>query len=242
MNTRELPFIRQMFDAIAPRYDLLNRLLSLRQDVAWRRALVSALAAGPHSRVLDVACGTGDVALEIVRRRGSCSTVIALDFAPAMLRLAKSKIEAASALGRIRLLAADALCPPFAGGTFDAVTIAFGIRNIQDKAAVLKVFYDCLKTGGQLLVLELSTPPSGLLRSAYLLYFRRLLPWIGGLFSHHIGAYRYLPESVLHFPSARQFAGLMGAAGFGQVRWKPLSLGIATLFVGFKARVGSSRR
>jgi demethylmenaquinone methyltransferase / 2-methoxy-6-polyprenyl-1,4-benzoquinol methylase len=234
MNTRELPFIRQMFDTIAPRYDLLNRLLSLRQDVAWRRAMVSAMAPGVNGLVLDVACGTGDVALEILRRHGSRLTVIALDFAPGMLFLAKRKMQAASAGGQIRLMAGNALALPFARGTFDAVTIAFGIRNIQDKGAVLKAFYDCLKPGCGLFVLELSTPPEGRLLSAYLLYFRKLLPMIGGLFSHNIGAYRYLPESVLHFPPARQFAGLMRAAGFVGVKWKPMTLGIATLFVGYR--------
>jgi demethylmenaquinone methyltransferase/2-methoxy-6-polyprenyl-1,4-benzoquinol methylase len=241
MNTRELPFIRQMFDTIAPRYDLLNRLLSLRQDVVWRRTMVSAMAPVANGRVLDVACGTGDVALEILHRHGSRMTVIGLDFAPGMLLLAKRKIQAASVSGQIRLLAGDAFALPFANDTFDAVTIAFGIRNIQDKGTVLKVFHDCLKPGGGLFVLELSTPREGWLRSAYLLYFRRLLPAIGGLFSHNIGAYRYLPESVLHFPPARQFAGLMRAAGFVRVKWKPLTMGIATVFVGHRAGINPER-
>jgi demethylmenaquinone methyltransferase/2-methoxy-6-polyprenyl-1,4-benzoquinol methylase len=234
MKTRELPFIRQMFDTIAPRYDLLNRLLSLRQDVSWRRALVSAMAPGKNGRTLDVACGTGDVALEILRRHGSRMAVIGLDFAPGMLRLAKKKINTFSSGEQIQLLAGNALALPFANGTFDAVTIAFGIRNIQDKNSVLKAFYDCLKPGGDLFVLELSTPSKGWLRTAYLFYFRKLLPMVGGLFSHNIGAYRYLPESVLHFPPARQFARLMRDAGFVGVKYKPLSLGIATLFVGHR--------
>jgi demethylmenaquinone methyltransferase/2-methoxy-6-polyprenyl-1,4-benzoquinol methylase len=132
MQNRELPFVREMFDSIAPRYDLLNRLLSLRQDVVWRKKMVSSMALPDKGRVLDVACGTGDVAMEIVRQKGPLVKVTGIDFSPGMLRLARNKISR-NPTPAIGLLAGDALALPFGEASFHAVTIAFGIRNIQDK-------------------------------------------------------------------------------------------------------------
>jgi len=233
MKSEELPFVRDMFDRIAPHYDFLNRLLSLRQDVYWRRKMVAALALESGQRVLDVACGTADVALEIVRR---CSgvEVAAVDFAPEMLRLARPKVAADADGQRVALAAADAFHLPFAPGGFDAVTMAFGIRNIQDKATALQRFHDQLKPGGRMAILELATPERGALRLFYLHYFNRLLPVLGRLFSKHNFAYTYLPASVARFPSAARFAAIMRAAGFGQVRYRMLTMGVAVLFVGEK--------
>lgn len=233
MQSRELPFVREMFDSIAPRYDLLNRLLSLRQDVSWRRKTVAAMTIPGNGRVLDVACGTGDVILEIYRQKGPRVEVTGIDFSPEMLRLAKGKLRNAGTPA-MALLAGDALALPFGRSVFDAVTIAFGIRNIQDKRGALTAFYDRLKPGGMLLVLELATPGPGRLRDAYLAYFQRVLPAIGRLFSKHRFAYTYLPESVTRFPPAERFMALMRDAGFVRVTCRRLTLGIATLFVGCK--------
>jgi demethylmenaquinone methyltransferase/2-methoxy-6-polyprenyl-1,4-benzoquinol methylase len=230
MNKMELPFIREMFDAISPKYDLLNRLLSLRQDVCWRREMVRAMQISDKGMVLDVACGTGDVALEIVRQKGSGVTIFGADFSPGMLRLAKNKIRHSG----IHLLVANAFHLPFRAETFDAVTIAFGIRNIADKLSVLKAFHEHLKPGGMLLVLELATPPKGMLLSLYLFYFKKILPMIGWFFSKNLMAYKYLPASVMNFPQAPVFAGLIRAAGFSDVRWRCLTFGIATLYAGRK--------
>lgn len=234
MRDKELPFIQNMFDKIAPKYDLLNRLLSLRQDVAWRRQLVLALCPQENDLILDVACGTGDVALTICQTKDPHIKVIGVDFAPQMLINAKKKIDAVNKSKEISLMAADALFLPFKKSVFDAATIAFGIRNIVDKDMVLKSFYNSIKTGGRLLVLELSTPSKGFLRWMYLRYFRKILPIIGAIFSKDKGAYRYLPDSVLKFPSEREFARMMSSAGFHDVKWKSLTFGIATLFVGRK--------
>jgi len=234
MKSGELPFVRDMFDRIAPHYDFLNRLLSLRQDVYWRRAMVSALAPAPAAAVLDVACGTADVALEISVQTGPDAQVVGVDFAPGMLRSAGAKRSTGKGRAPILLAAADAFHLPFTPGGFDAVTIAFGIRNIQDKTTVLKCFYDQLKPGGRLAVLELATPESGLLRKLYLLYFNRLLPLLGKLISRHGYAYTYLPESVARFPAARAFARTMRAAGFERVRYRKMTMGVAVLFVGEK--------
>jgi len=234
MKSAELPYVRDMFNHIAPRYDFLNRLLSLRRDVYWRRELVGRLDVTPTARILDVACGTGDVALEIVRQRGRGVFVAAADFAPRMLHLAQPKIHDREARDSIGLLAADAFRMPFGQDLFDAVAIAFGIRNIQDKATVLRCFYDLLKPGGRLAVLELATPDSSLLRRAYLFYFNRVLPLVGRLFSKHAFAYSYLPASVAQFPPAAEFAVMMHSAGFHKVNYRKMTLGVAVLFIGDK--------
>ena len=233
MQRRELPFVREMFDSIAPRYDLLNRLLSLRQDVTWRKKMVSTMAIPENGRALDVACGTGDVALEIVRQKGPRVKVTGIDFSPGMLDLAQKKISRDENV-TISLLAGNALKLPFRNAVFDAVTIAFGIRNIQDKAAALKAFYDCLVPGGRVLILELATPRQTRLRDAYLAYFQKVLPLIGRLFSRHSFAYSYLPESVARFPASDVFMSIMAQAGFSHVVCRRLTLGISHLYVGIK--------
>ena len=234
MSGKELDFVRDMFDRIAPHYDFLNRLLSLRQDVYWRAKLVSSLGLATGSRVLDTACGTGDVGLEIRRQFGEQTEVHSIDFAPEMLRLAKPKLGKITAGSPISLVAADAFDLPFRSAQFDAVTMAFGIRNIQDKETVLKRFWDQLKPGGRLAILELGTPTQGLARSVYLFYFNRLLPFVGRFFSKHSFAYSYLPTSVARFPAAPEFAAMMRRAGFTRVRYLPLTMGITVLFVGDK--------
>jgi demethylmenaquinone methyltransferase/2-methoxy-6-polyprenyl-1,4-benzoquinol methylase len=236
MSRNELDFVRDMFDGIAPRYDFLNRLLSLRQDVFWRAKLVSSLDLEPGAQVLDTACGTGDVGVEILQQFGECARVTGIDFSPEMLRLAKPKVGNAADDGAIALVAADAFDLPFRNAQFNAITMAFGIRNIQDKETVLKCFWDHLKPGGRLAILELATPAQGLARHVYLFYFKRLLPFVGRFFSKHSFAYSYLPASVARFPVAGEFAKMMVRAGFTQVRYRPLTLGITVLFVGDKPR------
>lgn len=229
MKENEIDFVRQMFDHIAPRYDFLNRLLSLRRDVFWRRVLVQSLQLSANDRVLDVACGTADVALEIVRQFPDVR-VTGIDFAPEMLRLAQPKIKAAP----IVLSAADAFDLPFETDCFNAVTMAFGIRNIQNKAGVLQQFWHHLKPGGRLAILELVTPTIEPARSAYLFYFNRLLPLVGRLFSKHSYAYTYLPDSVAKFPPVGDFMHLMHQCGFVHLRHCTLTMGIAAIFIGDK--------
>lgn len=234
MKQRELPFVREMFDGIAPRYDFLNRLLSMRRDVFWRRATVTALGLKPRAKVLDVACGTADVALEVVRQGGTRVNVTGADFSVGMLQPAAAKIHKAGLDAVIQLTAADAFALPFRPSSFDAVTMAFGIRNIQNKEAVLRCFYQQLKPGGRVAILELAPPTPGVLRDAYLFYFNRLLPFVGNFFSRHNFAYSYLPASVAKFPEADVFAAMMHQAGFQNVRYRKMTLGIAVLFAGDK--------
>ncbi len=235
MKNIELPFVRDMFNAIAPRYDLLNRLLSLRQDVYWRRKMISRMKIPKQAAILDMACGTGDVIHEILRQKGAGNVIIGSDFSTGMLQLARKKINSVASSSQVFLVAGNALQMPFKPEIFDAVSIAFGIRNINDKRSALKAFYDGLKKDGMIVILELTTPQKGFFRSLYLFYFRRILPMIGWIVSGEIKAYQYLPDSVINFPSSREFADIMLSAGFSNVTWQKLTFGIATLYTGNKA-------
>ncbi len=228
---KELGFVKEMFDKIAPRYDFLNRLLSLRQDIFWRTQMVRAARLEKGCRILDVACGTCDVALAAHSRLKGKTLVTGVDFSLGMLGLGKAKI---SHKKQISLVNGDALCLSFKPNVFDAVFIAFGIRNIMDRQKALEEFHAVLKPGGRLAVLELTTPQKGLLKTAYLAYFQKILPVIGSFFSKDSHAYSYLPASVLRFPGPRQFASIMKTSGFRDVRFKSMTLGIVTLFVGTK--------
>lgn len=230
----ELPFIKDMFESIAPRYDLLNRVLSGGQDIAWRRKLVALMDVPEDAVVLDVACGTADVSMEIARQKGPGVKIFGIDFSKKMLAVGKTKTAETAWGKQIHLIAGNAFHLPFEDGVFDAATIAFGIRNIKDKIAAMKAFRDGLKPGGMLIVLELATPEKGLLLSLYLFYFKKILPLIGKFVSGNSMAYQYLPESVGSFPQAREFAAMMASAGFSDVTWKKLTGGIAVLFVGIK--------
>jgi demethylmenaquinone methyltransferase/2-methoxy-6-polyprenyl-1,4-benzoquinol methylase len=230
----ELDFIKEMFDSIAPQYDFLNRLLSLRQDIYWRRTMITALDLPDNASVLDVACGTGDVLLEILSRTKSHKLIVGADFAPGMLKLARIKLLQENSVTNVQLIAGNALHLPFPPDSFDAITIAFGIRNIMDRKSALTSFFKCLKPGGIVAVLELATPSNKFFLSLYLFYFSKILPIIGSFFSKHLKAYDYLPASVINFPPPDKFAAIMKHAGFGEIKWRRLTLGIATVHIGQK--------
>ena len=232
MNT-ELDFVKEMFDRIAPKYDFLNRLLSFRQDTVWRTQMVRAARLKKDDKILDAACGTCDVALEASARLMGRADIIGLDFSFGMLELSQKKLQKKKN-ATIKLLNADALSLPFDPCLFDAVFIAFGIRNIMDRQRAVDAFYGCLKNGGRLVVLELTTPEKGMFKSLYLYYFKKILPVIGSFFSKHNKAYSYLPESVLNFPSPVDFSKLMARSGFKNIQFKQMTFGIVTLFVGQK--------
>ena len=225
--------IRQMFDEIAPRYDLLNRLLSFGVDRRWRRIAVSQLVIPPDGRVLDVATGTGDVALEIARQTAASVRIVGADFTQGMLVRGREKIAASSQRGRIELVNAPCEALPHPDRTFDGVTIAFGIRNVVDRERGLGEMARVLKPGGRVVVLEFATPRSRLFRAVYLCYFHQLLPRLGGLLSRR-SAYQYLPESVQEFPDRQTFPAMMAAAGLTALRHIDLTGGIAVVYVGTK--------
>lgn len=226
--------IRDMFDTIAPRYDFLNRLLSLGIDRRWRRFAVGQLQIPEGGKVLDVATGTGDVALEIASRTPESVRIVGEDFTQGMLAVGKKKIEASAFRKRIFLVNAPCEAMPHPDRTFDGVTIAFGIRNVVDRLAGLREMRRVLKPGGRAVILEFSNPRSRLFKALYYFYFRRVLPFLGGLFSQR-SAYQYLPDSVLEFPDQEAFKSLMQKAGFSELRSFDLTFGIATVYVGVRA-------
>ena len=234
MMNIELDFIKDMFDSIAPKYDFLNRFLSLRQDIRWRREIVVSANIPDHGKVVDIACGTCDVALEIEKQKKNKIEIFAADFSPGMLKLGKKKISDKGKKNTIHLMAANALNLPFKHNSFDAIFIAFGIRNIMDRKTALTEFHDSLKKGGKAAILELTTPEQGMVKKFYMFYFKRILPFLGTIFSKNSGAYHYLPESVIKFPSQEEFARIMRSAGFSEIKWKQMTFGIVTLFVGTK--------
>ncbi len=225
--------IQQMFGAIAPRYDFLNRLLSFGIDRRWRTKAVRLLKYREGSRILDVATGTGDVALEIALRTPDSVTITGADFCREMVDLGMVKVAASPYANRIDLKVAPCEDLQFANETFDSITIAFGIRNVVDRKLGLAEMWRVLRPGGRMIILEFSTPRSLLFRQLYYFYFRRLLPVVGGMFSRY-NAYKYLPDSVLEFPSQEEFSRMIADAGFRNIHLHELTFGIATIYVGEK--------
>lgn len=222
-----------MFSGIAKRYDLLNHLLSLNIDKGWRRKVSNELRdilEREDAVVLDVACGTGDLSIEL--GRNAKARIIGSDFCRPMLTVAQSKPSGGS--GPIPYVEGDALRLPFADGSFDAVTIAFGLRNLASVPDGLAELLRILKPGGRLAVLEFSAPVVPGFGKLFNFYFSHILPRIGGAVSGSRGAYEYLPDSVSKFPDQKRLAEMMGSTGFGPVKFQNLTGGIAALHVGTK--------
>ena len=230
----ETAAVRSMFDRIAPRYDLLNRLLSAGTDVRWRRRAVDSLELAPPLRVLDLCTGTADLLLEAVSRDPRNSG-LGVDLAQGMLTRGVHKLERRGYASRARLVGGDGERLPVRGASFDAALVGFGIRNIGDPGRALGEVHRALRPGGRFVVLEFSMP-DGLLGRLYRTYFTALLPRIGRLVSGDSSAYSYLPASVQAFPGPTAFAALMEARGFVSVRFERLTFGIACLHRGEKPR------
>jgi demethylmenaquinone methyltransferase / 2-methoxy-6-polyprenyl-1,4-benzoquinol methylase len=222
--------IAGMFDSIAPRYDLLNRVLSVGLDQSWRRQAVAALQLKGAARILDLCSGTADLAVAVAGLR-SDATVAGVDFSGEMLRIGLKKIRAANLDRRIRLVRGDATRIPLGAGSCDGATIGFGIRNVDDPERALAELARVLKPGARLAILEFGQPRIPGIRTLYSWYFRYLLPAIGRRVSHHNSAYSYLPASVGSFPSPAEFARTIESHGFGKVEAVPLTFGIVYLYV-----------
>ncbi len=225
--------IRNLFDNIAPTYDLLNHLLSLGRDFYWRRRAVQELE-GLEGRILDMATGTGDVAIEIIRQNGHRRSVFGLDFSRPMIERARQKVLKQSLSQTITLSLGDALSLPFRDNAFDASMIAFGLRNIVNKEQALSEMVRVVKKGGKLIVLEFTFPQQGWMRRLYPIYFQRVLPRVGGLLSGDRGAYAYLPESVFHFASSENYEQIMRRVGLIRVGSRSLTGGVASVITGIK--------
>lgn len=225
--------VERMFSAIAPRYDFLNRLLSAGRDRYWRREAIAATALPDGGRLLDVCTGTADMALE-ASRQFPHAHIVGVDFSRPMIELGGTKVARSSLVSRISLQVAPAEALPFPDESFDAATVAFGLRNVPDRLRGLCEMGRVLKPGGRAVILEFTTPPSPLFRRVYLWYFHRVLPCIGRLVSGHPSAYSYLPASVSDFPSLQGLADWMREAGFSEVSYWLLTGGIVAIHVGRK--------
>ncbi|MEQ8329084.1 MAG: bifunctional demethylmenaquinone methyltransferase/2-methoxy-6-polyprenyl-1,4-benzoquinol methylase UbiE [Longimicrobiales bacterium] len=224
--------VRRIFSEIAPRYDLLNHVLSLNIDRAWRRKAVDRLGweRTPDGTYLDACAGTFDLSLELARRPGFAGQVVGSDFAAPMLVQGSDKLGATS----VRPLCADSLRLPFADDTFDGATVGFGVRNLSDLAAGLRELHRVLRPGSRLVVLEFTTPPNAVVRAGYHFYFRRILPVVGRIVSGHPWAYTYLPESVKSFPGPDRLQEMFREAGFEETGYRLVTFGIAAIHFGTK--------
>jgi demethylmenaquinone methyltransferase/2-methoxy-6-polyprenyl-1,4-benzoquinol methylase len=225
----------KMFDRIAHRYDLLNRMLSMGTDRGWRKRMAAFIPDKPQVRLLDLATGTADVMLFLEGRCPRVTSAVGLDMSGGMLGYGHEKIRRRGLSHKLRLMRGDGTKIGAADDSFDAVTISFGIRNFLDVPAGLREMRRVLRSRGRVLILEFSIPANPFVRIPYLLYFRHVLPVVGGIVSGDSSAYRYLNKTVETFPYGEAFAALMRDAGFTNVKAIPLSFGIATLYVGDKA-------
>lgn len=229
------PRVRRMFGAIAHRYDLMNHLLSMNIDRSWRKRVARQLRPEPGGLVLDCCTGTADLAIAFGAQGEGASRVFGTDFCRPMLDIGKKKVESSRRGARITLLEADTQRLPFASDMFAVVTVAFGLRNVANTALGLDEMIRVARPGGRVAVLEFSKPKSGPFAALYNSFFRHVLPRVGqALAPNGYDAYEYLPTSVQEFPEGEAMCALMGARGLTQVTHTPLTMGVATLYIGSK--------
>lgn len=221
--------VREMFDNIAPAYDFMNRAMTFGIDKLWRRRAVKILGQHGASRILDVATGTGDLAL-LMARCLQPQSIEGVDLSEKMIEVGRHKVSEAGLGHMIRLSVADCLNLPYADGSFDAVTVAYGVRNFENLLRGYSEMHRVLRPGGMLTVIELSTPTSTLVKPLYDLYTRHVIPAVGRLVSKDVRAYSYLPESIAAVPQGEAMLSLMRQAGFSETRFRPLTFGTCTIY------------
>ncbi len=224
--------VEEMFDSIAPKYDFLNRVLSMGIDQGWRKKAINSLKEVNPKQILDVATGTADLAIAALKLNPDHITGI--DISNQMLNVGRDKIKAKNISDKITLTQADSANLPFEDNKFDAITVAFGVRNFEFLQQGINQMYRVTRKGGKLAVLEFSNPKSFPFKQIYNFYFKYILPGWGGLISKSKTAYTYLPESVQHFPEGEQFAAYLKNAGYTQIKIQPLTFGICTLYTAVK--------
>lgn len=225
--------VAAMFNSIAAKYDFLNHFLSLGIDKLWRRRLVKQLAKSNPRQVLDIATGTGDLAIQLANHH-QLVNITGVDISENMLNIGRDKIWKRKLEERIKLKQANSMNLPFADSEFDAAMVAFGVRNFEDLSKGIAEIHRVLKNGGNLYVLEFSMPSKFPMRNLYRFYFRKVLPFVGGIVSGSKSAYTYLPESVFAFPEKEKFVEIMANAGFKNCNYKRLTFGVASIYVGSK--------
>jgi demethylmenaquinone methyltransferase/2-methoxy-6-polyprenyl-1,4-benzoquinol methylase len=225
--------IAAMFDRISPKYDALNHMLSLNIDKVWRRKTAQAVAKYHPRTILDLATGTADLAISLAKHNPQAH-IIGMDISEKMLEIGKEKVAKKGLADQIELRFGDAAALPFEGNTFDAVTVAFGVRNFEDLDKGLSEIFRVLKPSGKVIILEFSMPEKFPIKQLYRCYFKRFLPLIGKIVSRDKSAYTYLPQSVESFPKPLDFQQILTDKGLKQESLKSLSFGIATLYTAFK--------
>jgi len=233
-DEQRVGIVRDIFSSISGKYDFLNRFLSLRQDLLWRRRAVREMRFFRTNRFLDVATGTGDLAIDCAKAFVEAS-VTGVDFVPEMIDAGQKKLIAASLQERVDLRHGDATALEFDDNSFDVAAIAFGIRNTPDRKRVLVEMRRVVVESGMVMVLELSTPEPGVRRSIYSFYLNRVLPKVAKLFTKNAAAYEYLADSIMNFPVRSEFLEIMMDVGLVSCRAIPLTFGICTLYIGEKA-------
>lgn len=223
--------VATMFDRIAPRYDLLNRVLSFGTDLAWRRRAIALARLGPGERAVDVGAGTGDLTIGLLRASDKTSIAIAYDLAPRMLAIARARLDSAGLTRHAPVVVGNAESLPLPDASLDRVISGFTLRNIGDLPRALRETKRVLRPGGRAVLLELSHPPDGRFDTLYRWYFESLAPRIASALGGDPAAYRYLPRSLRPFPTAERLAALIAEAGFGDVRFERLTFGIAAIHV-----------
>lgn len=224
--------VKGIFNDIAPKYDLLNHFLSANRDKSWRRKAIQSIAGSPKELLLDVACGTGDLA--IVASQFGVKKVIGVDISDNMINIGNRKIKEKGRDQQISLMNGDCEQLCFDDNHFDAVTVAFGVRNFEHLEKGLSEMHRVLKPGGKVVILEFSMPEHFPVRQLYKFYFRSILPLAGGLISGNKGAYTYLPESVMKFPQGQEFLSILEKCGFSNVARQKMTFGIVSLYTGSK--------
>jgi len=224
--------VEQMFDNIAPKYDFLNHFLSLGIDKLWRKKAVRILAAEKPKRILDVATGTGDFA--IAASKMNADEIVGFDLSEQMIRVGEEKVKKLRLDSLIRFQKGDSESMPFEDASFDAITVAFGVRNFETLQKGLDEFHRVLRDGGVAIILEFSKPKHFPFKQLYRFYFFHILPFIGGLVSKDSSAYAYLPESVMAFPDDQDMLNILRETGFSEVSQKRLTFGIATIYIARK--------
>ena len=226
--------VREMFSAIAHRYDMLNHLLSFGIDITWRKRAVACFGDGYTGEFLDIACGTGDLSIAIAEGGSGGARVLGGDFSERMVEIGREKMKNKGLEGRITLELADALNLTYADGRFDGVTCAFGVRNFADLDRGLWQMARVLKKGGRMVILEFTTPQNMFFAAIYRFYFTRVLPLVGGMISGRKSAYEYLPDSVYRFPTPRETLRKLEDLGLEKTEFIPLTFGICGIYTGVK--------
>lgn len=226
--------VREMFDSIAPAYDFMNRAMTFGIDKLWRRRAVGMLRRAAHDRILDVATGTGDLALLLAKKLNP-SLITGIDLSERMLEIARQKAEKAGLPVEIIFQKADCLNMPMPDGSFDCVTVAYGVRNFEHLNDGYREMLRVLRPGGTLCVIELSTPTSPIVRPLYNFYTRHIIPFVGRLVSKDVRAYSYLPESIAAAPQRNEMTALMHDAGFSDTTFRSLTFGTCTIYLAKKA-------